>query len=86
MAYFEYSPASRESMLNLNRNEVKQLLPSFRKSAKHYADLAEKWQDIIEGPEATSRQQTLAMKYQNLADWYDGLVAVCETFLSKRYH
>ena len=86
MAYFEYSPASRESMLNLNRNEVKQLLPSFRKSAKHYADLAEKWQDIIEGPEATSRQQTLAMKYQTLAEWYAGLVAVCETFLSKRYH
>ena len=86
MAYFEYSPASRESMLNLNRKEVKRLLPSFRKLAKHYDALAEKWRDIIEGPEATSRQQTLAMKYQDLADWYEGLVAVCETFLSKRYH
>lgn len=86
MAYFEYSPESRETMLNLNRKEVKLLLPDIRKRAEHYAALAEKWRDIIEGPDATSRQQTLAVKYQNLADLFRDMVDVCETFLSKRYH
>lgn len=86
MAYFEYSPASRESMLNLNRKEVKLLLPDIRKKARHYAALAEKWRDIIEGPEATSKQQTLAMKYENLAGLLHDMVDVCENFLSKRYH
>lgn len=86
MAFFEYSPASRETMLNLNRKEVKLLLPDIRKRAEHYAALAEKWRDIIEGPDATSRQQTLAVKYQDLADLFRDMVDVCENYLSKRYH
>lgn len=81
MAHIEWSVEERGYTLNLNKNEVRQLLPMIRKKEERYAALSEKYRDIIEGGEATERDTTMEVKYDELASLFRRLATQCEDYL-----
>lgn len=80
MAHIEWSPTTRENVICLSRKEASALYGPANKLAGHYQSLAEKYRDIIDGGEATVRQQTAWIRYDELADLWAALAAQLKTF------
>ena len=64
MAHLEFSSVIRESGLVLTKDEAKILLPILKRAVKIERGHVEHYQDILEGGDATDRQQDLLMKHE----------------------
>lgn len=64
MAHLEISTVLREAGLVLSKEEAKILLPAIKHALNVEDAHIGRYQDILEGGEATDRQQTLLVKHQ----------------------
>ena len=64
MAHLEFSSVIRESGLVLTKDEAKILLPILKRAVKIERGHVEHYQDILDGGDATDRQQDLLMKHE----------------------
>ena len=81
MAHLEYSNVSHESVLVLSKDEVKRMLPFFKRCLKKERKFVERYQDIHESGEATERQENQLLKHQDNASTMESIIHQAELFI-----
>jgi hypothetical protein len=89
MAYIDLTRRSlqdpHQNTLCLTKEECIVLLPFFRKAQEGVTKKWEKYKDIHETGEATTRQQTLMFKYEDEKEKLDGTVELIEDWTKNYY-
>ena len=63
MSHFEHSTKLGYAALVLSDNDVKVLLPIVRRALRIEQNAVDRYKDILDGGDATERQQTCLMKH-----------------------
>ena len=85
MAHLEYSNVSHESVLVLSKDEVKRMLPFFKRCLKAERKLLERYQDIHESGEATERQENKLMKHEDNVLIMESVIQQAEQLIKPKY-
>ena len=85
MAHLEYSNVSNEAVLVLGKDEVKRMLPLFKRFLKAEKKLEEKYQDIHEGGDATERQENKLVKHQENVSSIESIIKESERLIKPQY-
>ena len=85
MAHLEYSNVSHESVLVLSKDEVKRMLPFFKRCLKTERKLLERYQDIHESGEATERQENKLMKHEDNVLIMESVIQQAEQLIKPKY-
>ncbi|MCR5352387.1 MAG: hypothetical protein K6E35_07865 [Bacteroidales bacterium] len=81
MATIEYSPALKADGVVLDQRDCKAVEPIIRKAADKERALAEKYQYIIDGGEATERQTDLQIQHEERAEHLRAILRLLEQFV-----
>lgn len=82
MAHIEHSVILQRSGVVLSRTDCAFLLPFLKKNLQKENAMVDKYEDILEGGEATERQTDLLLKYRGRVEHMEAIIHEVE-FLAK---
>lgn len=74
----EPNGAYSDTYYGLTQSEVKMILPYIRKAAKHATEMAEYYRDLVDGGEATDRQTTAQIQWEDKSEKLNSMVDFME--------
>ena len=74
----EPNGAYSEQYYGLTKREARLILPYIRNAARHAENMVEHYQDILESGEATDRQTTALVQWEDKMDIFNSMIAFME--------